>query len=193
METLPQEGFQFSIAQASLKFESDGRKDTLRAIVEKIAGREPENIQYKYEWSINRKPAGDNSDSIGGFKRGDFITVKITPYDGDMPGSYKVLSVTAENSSPKPLDMKALKSEGTNLSYQVVAADPDGDAISYELIDAPSGMTINSEGVINWQVKDDDYGTKTVKVKISDNKGGDTTWPVDFTVKKKTNEAAKNK
>src|SRR5262249_60637856 len=34
--------------------------------------------------------------------------------------------------------------------YQVVASDPDGDPLSYSLVTAPPGMTIDSTGLLRW-------------------------------------------
>jgi uncharacterized repeat protein (TIGR01451 family) len=35
-------------------------------------------------------------------------------------------------------------------SYQAQAVDPDGDALTYQLLDAPSGVTMTPEGLLNW-------------------------------------------
>jgi len=41
--------------------------------------------------------------------------------------------------------------EGGTFSYQVTATDPGNGAISYSLIDQPSGMSIDDNGVITWK------------------------------------------
>jgi len=40
---------------------------------------------------------------------------------------------------------------GQRYEYQVVAVDPDGDAIAYRLAEAPSGVSVSSSGLISWQ------------------------------------------
>ncbi|WP_373694403.1 putative Ig domain-containing protein [Geobacter sp.] len=54
--------------------------------------------------------------------------------------------------------------------YQVVASDPNGDAVSYSLTTRPSGMTINATtGIIYW--RPGSTGTYSVTVKASDPSG----------------------
>ena len=37
-------------------------------------------------------------------------------------------------------------------TYQVVATDPNGDTLTYELLDGPAGMTMDAAtGVLSWQ------------------------------------------
>jgi len=59
-------------------------------------------------------------------------------------------------------------SRGDKLSIQVVADDPDGDntRLKYHLQDAPAGMTISTEGLIEWTVDAEAIGG-TTKVTIS--------------------------
>ena len=61
-------------------------------------------------------------------------------------------------------EIKVLKNDGKNISYQIVATDPDGDTLSYSLLDPPAGMVIDSStGIINWQIKEGDAGTGTLR------------------------------
>ncbi len=189
-----EEGNAISIGKAEFKWDTTDGKDVLRVIIEKIEGKEPENIRYQYEWSINKKPAGGNSDSLNGFKRGDAVAVKVTPYDGERPGSFKLLSIVIGNTAPIVSEIKQLKNDGTSLSYQIIARDPDGDTLSYSLVDPPAGMVIdNATGIIDWQLKDGDVGTRNIKVKVMDGKGGEAMWSIDATIEKKTNEKVINK
>ncbi len=58
-------------------------------------------------------------------------------------------------------------------AYQVEASDPDGDALSYSLIEGPPGMVIDSEsGLIEWWVTSKDLGSHGVTVEVEDGKGG---------------------
>jgi len=181
------EGYQLSIAKINFVFEVVDNKDVLRVIVEKLAGKEKEdeNVRFRYEWFINGKPAGADADNVTGFKRGDTVAAKVTPFEGDKRGAPRTLSVTIHNLSPKVLEFKELKNDGKNISYQVVAVDPDGDPLTYVLLESPPGMTIDSAtGVVNWQLKEGDTSKYTVKVKASDGKGGQVTYPVEMKVGK---------
>ncbi len=168
----PQEPL-ISLAKAKLKLESVNNKDIVRVVVEKSTGSDGSEVLYKYEWSINGQPAGDGSDSLSGFKRGDKVAVKVTPFEGEKAGQPRVLEFAVQNALPQITDDKQMKYDGKSFSYQIKGVDPDGDPLTYVLAEAPQGMTIDPQtGVINWRLKENDYGQHTIKVKIADNKGG---------------------
>ncbi len=62
---------------------------------------------------------------------------------------------------------------GTNLPYRysVIAFDPDGDEISYELSQAPASMSISASGLISWQPDDSAIDTHTIVVRVTDSIG----------------------
>ena len=57
---------------------------------------------------------------------------------------------------------------GQNLSIQTVATDPDVDPISYELLAAPEGMTIDASGLIEFTPTVGQAGPYSVNVRVSD-------------------------
>ncbi|MCY1081056.1 S8 family serine peptidase [Archangium lansingense] len=67
---------------------------------------------------------------------------------------------------------------GALYTYQLVASDPDGDTLSFSLLQPPLGMTINaSTGLIRWTPIGLQCGWKkdnfhTIKVQVSDGLGG---------------------
>ncbi|MGQ0800578.1 MAG: Ig-like domain-containing protein, partial [Pseudomarimonas sp.] len=59
--------------------------------------------------------------------------------------------------------------------YDVVAADPDGDAITYRLLNAPAGMWINpSTGTIRWETTAALAGSYPITVEARDPQGAAT-------------------
>ena len=56
--------------------------------------------------------------------------------------------------------------------YQMVASDPDGDALIYSLASGPAGMTVNASGLVQWTP--DEAGSVPVSISVSDGKGGRT-------------------
>jgi len=56
--------------------------------------------------------------------------------------------------------------------YQIVANDPDGDPLTYALLDFPAGMTISADGKIEWTIPTNLVGNVNVEIEVSDGKGG---------------------
>jgi RHS repeat-associated protein len=59
--------------------------------------------------------------------------------------------------------------EDSEYTYQVVAEDPDGDALSYSLTVSPTGMKIDaSTGLIRWTPEQTDAGENPVTIVVKD-------------------------
>jgi len=70
-------------------------------------------------------------------------------------------------------------------SYQIVANDPDGDVLTYQLIDAPAGMTVDAvTGLVSWN--NPQVGAHQVVVSTADSAGGSSQ---SFTLNIKDNNA----
>ncbi|MCC5876636.1 MAG: hypothetical protein JJU11_10500, partial [Candidatus Sumerlaeia bacterium] len=65
--------------------------------------------------------------------------------------------------------------EGEDYVYQVVATDPDGDPITFALLDGPVGMTISSTGLVEWLSADTYDFADLVVIEASDNQGNSAT------------------
>jgi RHS repeat-associated protein len=71
---------------------------------------------------------------------------------------------------------------GTTYRYDVQAADPDGDALTYSLTAPPTGMTIDAMGRITWSPAIADIGTHHVVLTVTDPVGASATQPFDVSV-----------
>jgi hypothetical protein len=180
-----------SVTKAKFEVESVDNKDSLKVIAEgNTIGNTP--VSFRYAWTKNGQPVEGGGDSISGFKRGDKVDVKITPYIGELLGQPRTLSTEIKNSTPKVTENKKINFDGTLLTYQVKATDPDGDTLTYALMDAPQGMTIDgSNGLISFPVKDDTPASISFKVKISDGNGGEIIYPLTVSLEKPPPEKAK--
>jgi len=57
---------------------------------------------------------------------------------------------------------------GQAYSYQATASDADGDALSWGLITAPSGMTASATGLVSWTPSAGQTGSHNVRLDVSD-------------------------
>lgn len=131
-----------------------------------------DEVTLSYEWTINGEPAGKTSRLEAKAKRGDNISVKITPFDGEAYGSPVILEREIANIPPIIVEDKKFHFDGKVWTYQVRATDPDNDPLTYSLKSGPAGMTIDSSGFIKWNVPADFKGKAAVSVSVSDGHGG---------------------
>lgn len=135
-----------------------------------------ENVSYYYEWKKdNRVIDGEvlNELDTKGFKKGDLITLYVTPFDGKEKG--KTAWSTTVMIADHPPEITSTPPGGLSdgrYIYEVKATDVDGDKLTYSLEAAPPGMTIDAAtGVIRWDLPekgDLKPGSIYVKVVVSD-------------------------
>ncbi len=170
------------IANAKIIPSNPKANDTLKADVVG-SDRDGDSVTFFYEWSKNGESAGSGETLESPFKRGDKISLKITPYDGEDYGQPITLGTNIYNSPPRSLTGGTEKFEEYVYSYQVKATDPDGDPLAYTLKKAPKGMVIDkSTGLITWKVEEKDAGRHPVSVQVSDGHGGEVLYNFDVTL-----------
>ncbi len=156
--------------------------DTLNVAV---AGSDPDGdtVTFLYEWTKNGEPAGATERIEAQLKRGDRISVKVTPYDGESYGRPVVLDREIQNMPPMIQDHREFQFDGTRYTYQVKASDPDGDTLAYALEAPPEGMTIDkASGLLTWIVPAEFKGKKTVSVVVTDGQGGSAKYVLNITI-----------
>ncbi|MEC4686512.1 MAG: Ig domain-containing protein [Nitrospirota bacterium] len=148
-----------------------------------------DNVTVDYEWFINGEiipqQALDDPGILNGnlIKRGDRVSVKITPSDGETRGRAIILESRVANSAPVVSDELETEFNGSVYSAKIKAFDPDGDTLTYTLKQAPEGMTIDPEtGVITWLVTPDDEGEHDITVSVKDGHGGEIILPFSTTI-----------
>ncbi len=62
---------------------------------------------------------------------------------------------------------------GQNYTYQIVADNPDLDGLNFQLNQAPQGMTISPDGLIQWTPQANQVGAQQVKLLVKDDRGGE--------------------
>jgi len=141
-------------------------------------------VSFLYEWIKNGESAGKGSSIGTPLKRGDKISVRITPYDGTDYGNPVVLEREIRNMPPMIVEHKDFSFDDTMYSYQVKAMDPDGDTLAYSLESPPDGMSIDpSTGLLKWVVPKEFKGKKDVSIAVSDGHGGTAKYSIAITIR----------
>lgn len=148
------------------------------------ADADEDPVTFEYDWVKNGIPAGKGSRLEGPLRRNDTISVKITPFDGQTRGNFLILRREVRNYPPEIQGVaEALLSE-EGYSCRIVAADGDGDPLTYALKEAPPGMTIGAAtGAIRWPVPAGFTGKVPVAVSVSDGHGGEATYEMVVTIR----------
>ncbi len=142
------------------------------------------DISFLYEWTRNGEPAGKGPRIETAVKRGDRVSVKITPFDGEGYGSPVVLNRDIQNLPPIIIENNEFAFDGKTYTCQVKANDPDGDALRYSLEASPDGMTIDqSTGLIRWPVPPEFKGEVGAVAVVDDGHGGIARYNMKITIK----------
>lgn len=101
------------------------------------------------------------------------VTVSVRDEDGLIDTlNYSVVVDTNNNSAPTiSSSPSGLATVGVQYAYQIEATDPDGDLLTYGLSEAPTGMTITSDGLVTWTPLQAQLGAHDVAMTVSDSFG----------------------
>lgn len=146
------------------------------------ATKDPDNddVTLIYEWTLNGEPAGNTKQIGSQVKKGDKVSIKITPFDGEIYGNPVLLNLRMQNLPPVIIDDKKFSFDGKVYTCQVRASDADNDPLAYSLKEAPPGMTIDKTGLIKWNVPPDFKGKASCIVSVTDGQGGEAIY--NFTI-----------
>lgn len=157
-------------------------------ITVKPAGYDPDgdDVGFMYKWSVNGNEISNNSSMLSRdrFKRGDKVLLTVIPYDREGSGpSFVSQNMVIPNGAPRILSSPPQEIHGEVYTYRVTAEDPDGDPITFSLLSAPSGMTIDSNtGVISWPITPEASGNYEVELAAQDPGGLKTTQKYTFSI-----------
>jgi hypothetical protein len=140
-----------------------------------------DEVTIVYEWTKNGEPAGNGKRLEAPVKRGDKISVRIIPFDGEINGQAVILNREIKNMPPMIIEDNKFHFDGKFFSYQIKAVDPDSDALIYILKQAPEGMVIDKTGLITWKVSEKDKGRHSVAVQVTDGQGGEASYTFNVT------------
>jgi PKD repeat protein/methionine-rich copper-binding protein CopC len=132
---------------------------------------------YPTSWSWSYSLTGaDNWTEFSNIQNPSYIFTSAGVYDIQLNvtnsiGSDSIVEtgyITVNNQAPilNPIGNKTVN-ENTNLNFTVTGTDPDGDNITYNATNLPSGATFN-DGVFNWTPDYNQAGTYQVTFTVSD-------------------------
>ena len=166
----------------------------------KVIAGDPDGdpITLSYKWLVNDKEIPDaKTDTLDtkDFRKKDVLAVLVTVSDGKAPREGRAgLPAVIENSPPRftsrpPAGITLVVPKDGGLAregmyeYAVTAVDPDEDPVTFELKQAPPGMTIDAAtGKIAWKVTLENAGKHHVVIAAKDNDKGVTQQDFDLDI-----------
>ena len=153
------------------------------------------------EYSLVSAPSGMTIDSVSGLITwtpdaamlgSHEVSLQVNDGQGGVASqSYNLLVNPPPNTAPTIVSSAQLSAtEGQTYSYDVEAIDPDGHALSYSLLSAPSGMTIDAaSGLIVWIPSAGQQGSHAISLQVDDGHGGIATQAYTLVVSPPPNTA----
>ncbi len=140
------------------------------------------NASDTLTFSIIAAPAALNIDPQTGLIQwlpvnGNVGSNNVTLRVSDAAGLFaeQTFTITVANVNDEPLinsEPVLSADEGVLYSYQVTVVDVDtGDAQAFSLPQAPAGMTISNNGLVEWTPTVDQVGNQPVTIRVTDNGG----------------------
>jgi hypothetical protein len=146
-------------------------------------GEDPdhEEVTFRYQWTVNGAPVANlpqesNRFSTKALRKKDDISVTVTPWDGESAGVPLLSEIlTLGNSAPRVTSTPPMVLRKGVYTYQVTASDPDGDTVTFSLVQGPEGMVIDPvSGLLRWEPPKQVPERKeiAVHIKADDGDGG---------------------
>lgn len=151
-----------------------------------------DDIEIRYTWFVGNSIVSTDSVLPGNqLIAGKNVLAELVPFDGDTTGDMFEVTrpIIVQNTPPAFTGATNTVIGDSLLTCKINARDPDGDPLTFTLESAPSGMTIDSTGVISWVFSPPQNDTTfTVTVSVIDDKGAGQKLDIPFEIKKKAGE-----
>lgn len=157
---------------------------------------DPEGEILTYEWSVSGTGSISGSgssvtyDAPSGISSDTSETVSVTAFEKDTSKSARDSAlITVEdtgntNRGPKANDISISTKEGQAVSDSFDASDPDGDSLSYAIVNDPSNGSVSTNGESFTYTPDTDYsGSDSFTYRVDDGNGGSDTATASITVR----------
>ena len=149
-------------------------------------------VQFEIAWQKNGEPAGSGNRLTTPLKRGDKVTVTVTPFDGKERGKSATLPREIMNTPPAIEGQEQFQVTDNEVTFHVRASDADGDPLTFSLKDAPPGMSIDrGTGWVRWVTSPGTTGKVPFTVIVSDGSGGESTARFTVTIAEQPSPGAR--
>ena len=154
----------------------DGRPGNTLGVETEGYDADGDPVQFEIAWQRNGQPVGSGNRLTAPVKRGDKVTVTITPFDGKERGKPATLSREIMNTPPFIEGQEQFQVSDNAVTFHVRASDADGDPLMFSLKNAPAGMSIDPRtGWVRWVTSPGATGKVPFTVTVSDGSGGEST------------------
>jgi hypothetical protein len=167
------------MVRASLQMAAEGDHAILRALPEGMdADNDP--MVYTYRWYRNDEVmAGATGPTLAlaGLNRGDRVTVEVKAGDGATESTWMRSDPFALENHPPQFTSQPTSPRASDeqFRYQAVATDPDGDPLAFDLVSAPPGMSVDSQGQVIWNLPTERRGEYPITLRVTDRGGAEAT------------------
>lgn len=153
-------------------------------LVPDVSDADGDPIALSYSWKINdNQLPEEHSATLPGnlFAKGDKISFTVKAVDDTEEGQTYSGSFLIPNAPPQFDEDIQSQFSGNNLDFTVKATDPDGDPLTFSLINAPEGMSIDpATGRIHWTKEKSQQSSYKIQVIVADNDGGQGTMELEI-------------
>lgn len=173
-------------------FGGDGRPGNTLGVETEGFDADGDPVQFEIAWQKNGQPAGTGNRLTEPVKRGDKVTLTVTPFDGKDRGNTATLSREILNTPPDIEGQEQFQVGDNAVTFHVRASDADGDPLTYSLKDAPAGMNIDrKDGWVRWVTSPGTTGKVPFTVIVSDGSGGESSARFTVTVAEQPSSGAR--
>lgn len=136
----------------------------------------PAGVSIQANGTVTWTPTNDDIGSLN-------VVISASTNDGAQTSVTIPITVTEQNLAPVVTVGSVLYfRSGEETRYQIDAIDPNGDELSYRLVNAPFGLKIDHTGLITWQPHSSQIGQETFELVAEDDRGASSTVAVNVDV-----------
>ena len=142
-----------------------------------------------HRWHVNETEIADHTGpklALADYRTGDRIhlVAEVRADDGRVLAGERSLSVVIQNRPPTVVSgLEDLTQTGEALTGRIVAADPDGEAVTVTLREGPPGLVVEPDGTVRWPLGRVTPGDHRLTIQVQDDRGLGYQGTIAFSVK----------